>query len=81
MAASASGQVLAVVRVIDLAVARVVVQVGARVQRHRAVLHRGVEVLQVGGVGPRLVRGMGAFALAPAATALRPHDGVLFAAA
>ena len=73
--------VLAVVRVVDLAIARVVVQVGAGVQRHRPVLHRGVEVFQVGGVGPGLVRRVGAFAFAAATTALGPDDGVLLAAA
>ena len=46
---------VAVVRVINLAVTRVVVQVGAGLQRHGAVLHSGVEVLQVGRVRPGLV--------------------------
>ena len=74
-------EVVAVVRVVDLAVARVVVQVGAGLQRHGAVLHRGVEVLQVGGVGPGLVGRVRPLAFARAAAAARPHDGVLLAAA
>ncbi len=74
-------EVFAVVRVINLAVTRVVVQVGAGLQRHGAVLHSGVEVLQVGRVRPGLVGRVSALAFACAAAAARPHDGVLIAAA
>ncbi|MEB0056488.1 hypothetical protein [Variovorax sp. LG9.2] len=74
-------KMIAVVRVIDLAITRVVVQVGAGLQGHTTVLHCGVEVLQEGGVRPSLIRRMRAFALACATSAVRPDDRVLVAAA
>ena len=42
--------VFLVVRVIDLAISRMVVEVGARLHRHLAILYGSVEVLEIGGV-------------------------------
>ena len=58
-----AGDVLPIVRMVDLPIARMVVQVGAGQQYHGPILDGGVEVLQVSRIGPRLVRRMRPFLL------------------
>jgi hypothetical protein len=72
--------VLRVVRVIDFAVARVIVHVGTRLEADAVDVHRLIEVFQVRCVGPCLVRRMRPLSISGTSSTACPDDSVLVAA-